>query len=187
MPNPYALIQDFFSALSLPRYRKYIFSTLKAAGSAHYWKKEDPASLLYFQKKMEDLLDAAHLLLKKPLGKKTERKKSVLRPESLAAAEIDQALYLDKSSGLSQWEAFPRSLSEKEFLNPRIAFEAFFRHRSLKEWKADFGEIIFYALTPHSCSEDLVDLDLLKTNRLLQKLIEAAHLIWVREGGSFRD
>ena len=174
MSDPHALIQDFFSAVSIPHYRKYVSSSFSAAISTHYWKREDPGSLLYFQKKMDDLMDAAKLLA----GGKP---KALLSPEVLEQDTIDPALYLDKRLGNRQWEAFPRTLSKNEFLNPYLVFDRFFRYRSLKQWHNDFREIIFYALSPHSCTEDLVELDLLKINRFLFKLIEAAHLVLVRE------
>lgn len=179
--EPYIVIEDFFSALSLSNYRKYILSVLYAANSTKYWKKEDPGSLVYFQKKMEDLMDATHLLSKRDKGKKATKTKIRIDPQALAMEVLDSGLYSDPRRGHTQWEVFPRSLSKKEFLDPYLVFERFFQYRSLKEWHKELKEIIFYALSPHSCAEDGVDFELLKINELLQKLVEAAHLISVRE------
>jgi len=181
MSDPRTVIQDFFSALPLPQYRKYINSCLRAANSRHYWTKEDPGSLLYFQQKIEDLMDAAKLLSNGKAGSK--KPKTVLSPEELEREMIDPVLYMDKYQGHTQWETFPRYLTKKEFLDPYLVFRRFFRYKSRNSWRNDFREIIFYALSPHSCSEDLVDLDLLKMSRHLLKLTEAAHLVLLRDFG----
>jgi hypothetical protein len=183
MPDPYAGIRDFFSALSLPTYRKYISSAIQAAGSLHYWKKEDPGSLLYFQKKLKDLIDAARTLVREGRGKREEQ--VVLQPEVLEQEIIDPALYIGKSSGLTQWEAFPRSLSKKEFLDPYLVFERFFRYKKPRQWQKELKAVFFYTLSPYSCLEELPDMDLLQISSHLHKLVEAAHLIRVREPESF--
>ncbi len=181
MSESYAVIEDFFSALSVSQYRKYILSVLQAANSVKLWKKEEPASLLYFQKKMEDLINTVHILVSKDKGRKSKKSKAVIDRPVTDEEQIDPGYYLNKHRGQLQWEAFPRSLSKKEFLDPFLAFEHFFQYRTLKEWQKDLREIVFYALSPHSCAEDCVDFEFLKINELLQKLVEAAHLIWVRE------
>ena len=181
MSESYAVIEDFFSALSVSQYRKYILSVLNAANSAKIWKKEEPASLLYFQKKIEDLINVAHLLINKGKGRKSKKSKAVIDQPLTDEKTIDPSLYSSMRLGHLQWETFPRSLSKKEFLDPFLAFEHFFQYRSVKEWHKDLKEIIFYALSPHSCAEDCLDFEFLKINELLQKLVEAAHLIWVRE------
>jgi len=179
--EPFAIIEDVFSAVPLSHYRKYIISTLKAASSDHYWKEEDPGSLLYFRKKIGDLMDAAQQLNVKTRDKKAIKQKALVKPGAPDQEIIDPRLYMYSQIKHTQWEAFPRSLSKKEFVDPYLVFKRFFRNRSLKKWHRDLEEMIFYALSPHDCVEDLLDLDLLRINQLLQKLVEAAHLIWVRE------
>jgi hypothetical protein len=97
---------------------------------------------------------------------------------------IDPVLYMDKYQGHTQWETFPRYLTKKEFLDPYLVFRRFFRYKSRKGWHNALKEIIFYALSPHSCSDDLIDLDLLKISRHLLKLVEAAHLVLLRDFGT---
>ena len=177
MSEPQSIIQDFFSALPLSSYRKYINSCLVAACRRDYWRKEDPGSLIYFQKKMEDLMDAAKSL--SDLAR-TSKSGFVLLPAVLDQKLIDPEHYMDQGLGHTQWESFPRNLSKREFLDPYLVFKRFFRYKSQEEWHNDFREIISYALSPHSCLEDLTDLNLLKINRLLLKLTEAAHLIMLR-------
>lgn len=179
--EPFAIIEDFFSAIPLPQYRKYIFSMLKAANSKKYWKKEDPASLLYCQKKLSDLMGAALLLNVKSTLVNGKKSKASIAPAELDREIIDPSLYMDKNLLHIQWEVFPRNLSKKEFLDPYLAFKHFFRNRNLKVWRRDLTEMIFYALSPHDSAEDLLDLKFLEINSQLQKLVEAAHLIWIRE------
>jgi hypothetical protein len=178
--EPFAIIEDFFSALSLMHYRKYVRSVLQSANSARVWKKEDPGSLLYFQQKMEDLLDAAHQLIPKRKNSKSGKPLPGLKPELFGKDLIDPASYSYPGRG-RQWQDFPRALSKKEFLNPYLVFDRFFRHHNLKGWHDELKELIFYALSPHNCAEDFLDFELLKVHHLLQKLIEAAHLVLIRE------
>jgi hypothetical protein len=179
--DPFCTIEDFFSALSLSDYRKYIISMLRAAGSERCWQKRDPGSLLYFQQKMVDLIRAAHILGKIGNGRYRNSRKAIIAAELLDLETIDPSAYLIRKAGNSQWLLFPRYLSGKEFLNPYRAFRGFFAKKSIKKWEKDLKEIVFYALSPHNSTDDLMDFDFLGINQSLQKLVEAAHLIWVRE------
>jgi hypothetical protein len=179
--DPFCTIEDFFSALSLPDYRKYILSMLKAAGSRYCWREEDPGSLLYFQQKMTDLMKAAHSLAKTGGNSRPGFERARLVPDLLDRETLDPSLYSDKRAGNSAWSLFPRFLSGREFIDPYRAFRTFFAKKSIKTWKKDLKEIIFYALSPHDSKEDLMDFDFLRINLSLQKLVEAAHLIWIRE------
>jgi hypothetical protein len=175
--EPYRVIEDFFSFASLKRHRKYISSMLKASYSEDYWRKSDPGSLLFFQERIEELMKATYLLTVKK-NKTLQKKEARLKNEVLERA-IDPAVYVGWPEGNAMWEFFPRSLSKKEFINPYIAFEKFFDFKNLNEWLAQFKELINYALSPYG-KESALDIDYLQTNNLLQKLIEASHLIHVR-------
>ncbi|HLA57321.1 MAG TPA: hypothetical protein VK622_01100 [Puia sp.] len=175
--EPYRVIEDFFSYAALDRHRKYIFSMLKAAYCEDYWRKSDPGSLLFFQEQMEKLMKATYLLTAKK-NKTVKKKEAKLKNEVLGMV-IDPATYVGRLNGDAMWECFPRVLSRKEFINPYLAIEKFFTYKNLNEWLAHFKELIYYALSPYG-NESALDIDYLKANNLLQKLIEASHLIHVR-------
>ena len=175
--EPYQVIEDFFSFASLKMHRKYISSMLKASYSEDYWKKSDPGSLLFFQERIEELMRATYLLTGKK--NKTIQKKEARLKNEVPEAAIDPVVYVGWPKWDAMWEFFPRSLSKKEFINPYIAFEKFFDFKNLNEWLTHFKELINYALSPYG-KESALDIDYLQTNNLLQKLIEASHLIHVR-------
>ena len=174
----YRVIADYFSFASLNMHRRYINSILKAAYSEDYWKKSHPGSLLFFQERTEELMKATYLFIAKKKNKTIEKKEAKLKNEVLEMA-IDPETYVAWPKGDAMWEYFPRALSKKEFINPYLAFEKFFHFKDLKEWLAHFKELINYALSSYG-NESALDIDYLKTNTLLQKLIEASHLIHVR-------
>ncbi len=175
--EPYRVIEDFFSFASLKTHRKYIYSMLKASYSEEYWRKSDPGSLLFFQEQVEELMKATYLLTLKK--NKTIQKKEARLKIEVPERAIDPAVYVGWTEWDAMWEFFPRSLSKKEFINPYMAFEKFFDFKGLNEWLAQFKELINCALSPYG-KESALDIDYLQTNNLLQKLIEASHLIHVR-------
>ena len=72
-------------------------------------------------------------------------------------------------------------LSLKEYKDPYAAFNRFFKFQTLEEWKTDFQTISEYALVRTSLFEACIEIDTLSIYIHLTKLIEAAHLIDVRE------
>lgn len=81
----------------------------------------------------------------------------------------------------TDWEFIPHSLSLKEYSNPYVVFKRFFKFKELAKWKSDLRDILNYALTKESLYEAAVYIDCLSIYLHLMKLIEAAHLIDVRE------
>jgi hypothetical protein len=46
---------------------------------------------------------------------------------------------------------YPRYLSVREFINPYLVFEKFFKYRDLEEWKDDLYEVVEYASSISLC------------------------------------
>jgi hypothetical protein len=176
--DPYQVIDDFFSVASLDRHRKYISSLLKAAYSEDYWRKSDPGSLLFFQQNMVDLIKATYFFVSR-VKNKTIRKKAAVVEKAVINQMIDPATYFGRHQGDDMWTFFPRYLSRKEFINPYTTFEKFFDFKSPDEWLASLKELVCYALSRYG-NESALEFDFLKIYKLLQKLIEASHLIHVR-------
>ncbi|WP_143019833.1 hypothetical protein [Niabella drilacis] len=78
------------------------------------------------------------------------------------------------------WGDFPRSLSIKEYCHPYRVFAKLFRQHSLQRWVADWEALVEGALSP--CNVGL-RLNAICICTGLIKLLEAAHLVWIREGG----
>jgi hypothetical protein len=75
------------------------------------------------------------------------------------------------------WKEFPRCLSEKEYSDPYRAFQQFFGYRSLSNWLQCWEQVMQNALN----SDTTAIAAPLTVYIYLIKLVEAAHLVDVRE------
>jgi hypothetical protein len=66
-------------------------------------------------------------------------------------------------------------------MDPYLAFKRFFKYLTLPQWKGELHDLMEFALGKTSFSEACVDFDTLTIYFHLTKLVEAAHLIDVRE------
>lgn len=180
--DPYQVIAEFFSQADVASHRKVIRNTIKAACSDYVSNKKNPGDVLFDFKILESVINAAFLLNK-------EKRKS---PLSINKDNLfDPNLYCSWHAGLSEWDFFPRMLSLKEYINPYLVFKRFFKYLTLAEWKRELQDLVDYALARTSLWEAGLDFDTLPIFLHLTKLVEAAHLIDVREithvGGSIKN
>jgi hypothetical protein len=170
--DPYQVIAEFFCSASLPSHRKCIKDVLKAAAGNFIWRKHNPGDLLHEFKMIESVINAAYLINKEnktsPL---TISKESSFNPNLFCGWHVHS----------TPWDFFPRFLSFKEYANPYVAFKRFFKYLPLAEWKNELNDLLEYALVETSLSDAGVEKDMLSLYVHLSKLIEAAHLIDVRE------
>jgi len=180
--DPYQVIAEFFSAADVVSHRKNIRDAIKAACSDYICNKRNPGDLLYDFKLLESVINAAYLLNK-------EKKKSPLtiNKDNL----FNPNLYCGWHADLTEWDYLPRMLSLKEYINPYLVFKRFFKYLTLAEWKRELNYILEYALGRKSLGEAGIEFDTLPIYFHLTKLIEAAHLIDVREvnhiGGTIKN
>ena len=167
--DPYQVIAEFFSVSSLASVRSAIKGLLLATNANKIYRKDSPAGVLFEFKVLESLIHAAHALYK-------DKKESPIEIENYNLFE--KKFFCGWHAGSSDWDFFPRSLTEKEYKNPYLAFKKFFGYQDLPKWKDDLQEIMNYALSKNCES---IDLPLLPLYFHLTKLVEAAHLIDVRE------
>jgi hypothetical protein len=121
---------------------------------------------------MESIVNAAYLI-------NQEEKKS---PLNIAPNDIfNKNLYCGIKTYLSEWDYLPRFLSMKEYVNPYLAFKKFFKYQDLEKWKEDLHEILDYALVKDNFFNAGIEIDIFSIYFHLSKLVEAAHLIDVRE------
>jgi hypothetical protein len=170
--DPYQVIAEFFCSGHLSSHRKCIKQALKAAAGKFIWRKFNPGDLLYDFKMIESVINAAYLINK-------ENKTSPLTINK--EGSFNPNLFCGWHRHSTQWDYFPRVLSFKEFANPYLAFKRFFKYLSLQKWKVELQDLLEYALVETSLSEAGIEKDMLSLYFYLSKLIEAAHLIDVRE------
>lgn len=170
--DPYQVIAEFFSGDSIAGYRKTIKDVLISISKDELYRKDRPGDLLYEFKMIESVMNAAYLI-------NEDKKKSPIEVRSHDL--LNKSLYCGRQTYLTEWDYFPRSLSMKEYVNPYLAFKRFFRYQKLEEWKKDMQEILEYALTDMSFFEAGLTFDVLSIYVHLTKLLEAAHLVDVRE------
>jgi len=170
--DPYEVIGEFFHDSDLATHREMTAEMLLAASSERVYDKTTPSDVLLQFKFMESVINAAYLINKEEKESPLKIKKSdVFNPN----------LYCSWHRDLTEWDFFPRMLSLEEYVNPYLVFKRFFKYMELPEWKEVLQEILDYALASDSIYETVVKIDTLSIYFHLSKLIEAAHLIDVRE------
>lgn len=178
MSASYAAIADFFDAFSLPTARKYLLSALKAAESRKIWNRGSPLDLLYLFERLDVLMIAAITL-----SKAAKRIEPLLIPPSPwyvpDITQVHQYCAGTHNTPLA-WDYFPRALSIREYHDPLKALKKFTRHYSKKEWRELLHYIKSYALGANSLADAGIEIELVQIMHLLQKLLEASHLIHVR-------
>ena len=170
--DPDQIIAEFFSAAGLDANRKIIRNLLFAANSTKVYNKDLPGDLLYHMGLFESLINAAYLI-------NQQKRKSPLEISNYDV--FNPNLFRGWGRDTTDWEFIPHSLSLKEYTNPYVVFKRFFKFEELSKWKSDLRDILNYALTKESLFEAAVYIDCLSIYLHLTKLIEAAHLIDVRE------
>lgn len=170
--DPYQVIAEFFSSADIAYYRKSIKDILMAASSANVCSKSNPGNVLYRFERLESVINAAYLLNR-------EKKQS---PLDIGKEDVfNPNLYCGWQADLSEWDFFPRILTLKEYINPYLVFKRFFKYHQLAEWKKELQDLLQYALITDNLFEVGLFVDTLSSYFHLTKLVEAAHLIDVRE------
>lgn len=178
MNQHYQTIDSFFDSFDITSSVKLLRKTIKTADTEKIWKGI-PADALYFISRLEDLVTAVFDLLLQ-YDYKDEviiKEDSIPLVWTLTVCET----YCGWHTGKTQWDFFPRHLSKKEFLNPYLALEKFTKQHSLYEWKYLLNDILNHALSTESISQFYDGESILNTWLLLHKLLEATHLIEVRQ------
>ena len=162
---------EVFSHKEIKELRREVRRIGTYAFSEKLYKKAAPCDVLLDMKVVRSALAAAHAL------------RAASGAELAPAAEPVVVRLVDYCCGGGKpdaWGDFPRSLTIKEYHHPYGVFATLFRRESLQRWVRDWEALVEAALTPGDAGLRLNVIPLCKG---LTKLLEAAHLIWVREGG----
>jgi hypothetical protein len=172
----YAEISEFFSAYSLAQARKYLQKILKAA-NANRTSGMNPSSILYFFEKVQQLYTASMLIHQSGLQRDAA---IITAPENEAPDLANYPHYCGWNVPSAAWYFIPRSLSEKEYFNPYKVFKKLDAYASEETWKFIFHELREYTFLKGSFSDAGDNYSILEIYILLNKLLEACHLIEVR-------
>ncbi|NLR58884.1 hypothetical protein HGH93_12280 [Chitinophaga polysaccharea] len=184
--DPHEVIHEYYSAHDMPRARqilnKWLCSTSKEKPS-----KLSASGLQFFYERTESLIEAAYLIEQLD---NSDRKAIIIQSDD--EEEIDLmnprlfCAWIRQSKGEAityreVWDNFPRSLAYKEFLDPYQVLGKFFSFLTLGEWRELLRELFSMGISRRTFLDETLDFDMLGIKRHLEKLIEACHLIDVRE------
>jgi hypothetical protein len=172
----YAEISEFFSAYSIAQARKYLQKILKAA-NANRTSGMNPSSILYFFERLQQLYTASMLIHQSGLQRDAA---IITAPKDQAPDLANYSQYCGWNFPNEAWYFIPRSLSEKEYFNPYKVFKKLDAYASEETWKYIFHELREYTFLKGSFSDAGDSYNILEIYILLNKLLEACHLIEVR-------
>jgi len=177
--NPYRVISHYFSWSALPAQRTSIRQIIAASIKERHWNKGHPRILIHAGERIEKLIEAAYLIQRE--DDKIANNPSIINSSEVRKDVVNPELYCGWAVMFFPWDYFPRHLTKAEYINPYKALRKFFKYRSLPEWKGLMKELMDCALSPQSVYELGAYFNVIKVSTMLQKLVEAAHLIEVRE------
>ena len=135
--------------------------------------------LMSLQDALLKLLEAAHLLQLEDPALREEVTITVMKGVGLPVP----ALYCGavRKQSYTAWDYFPRHLSRKEFADPYRVFNKLCRYKRLSEWRNTLQYFFSGAVAGGPVYTYFEDENIYLTCKLLLKLVEAAHLVKVRE------
>jgi hypothetical protein len=137
------------------------------ASGAGIYKADPPGDVLLYSKLIRSLIKASHAL------RHTKHRAVTIKKEEL----FHKKYYCSHYTSADVWKELPRCLSEKEYSDPYRAFQQFFSYQSLNSWLQCWEQVVENAF----CSDSTSIAAPLTVCTHLIKLVEAAHLVDVRE------
>jgi hypothetical protein len=169
-------IDNFFDVISLPQANRYLGSSIKFAEKRKVWDKKAPADLIHFFETLECLLDSVF-----HFSGIQVKNGCILRKTSGQTPDVSHTChYCGPSSKQFAWHYFPKYLNVDEYYNPYLAIKKFTSEYKLKKWRTIIRCIQDCSLSTNSHTELGIEMKIIKISRLLFKLVEACHLIYVR-------
>ncbi|MFT3949812.1 MAG: hypothetical protein QM763_22805 [Agriterribacter sp.] len=165
--DPYQVIAGFFAEAHVHHFRTFIKKLICHASRADVYKGDSPDDIFLYSKLMRSLIKTAHALRHK------KHSAVAIKKDDLFNKKYYRSHYVSADA----WQEFPRYLSEKEYSDPYLVFQQFFSYQSLSSWLQCWEQVVENAF----CSDSTSITDPLTVCSHLIKLVEAAHLIDVRE------
>lgn len=168
--NPYRVIPAIFSFAHIEDQRTFIKDILLYSTSSKRYQKEDFGSILLYLEHFSCLLAACFVISKQRKGSPIE-----VRTDDM----LNSNFYSIRETTTDIWSEFPRSLTQEEFLNPYKALKQVFKSRNPEVWSSLIKDVTDYACGNYG--GDFPEINSFEVYQHLCKLLEAAHLINVRE------
>lgn len=177
--NPHLVISSFFREYGLQDAKKYISSWMTAVYEKVDWVRKSPNNLIYFTERLFRLIEAGWLINQMDNSKRLANLSLQYDMEKIDLMNPD--LYCKTIFKESPWEYFPRNLNQKDYTNPYKVFPKFFKFHTLNEWKDELRNILQLALSNFDIEDSGEAINTLGYKKRLDKLVDACHLINVRE------
>lgn len=169
--NPMKVFAEVFSYADIENLRREVRRIATHAAADKVYRRSAPCDVLLDMKVVRSALLAAHALRKRTGAAIDSPTMQLVTP------------FADYCCGVGKpnpWGDFPRSLSIKAYCHPYRVFAKLFRQQGLALWLADWEALVEAALSPDNAG---LRLNAMSICTGLTRLLEAAHLVWVREGG----
>lgn len=176
--QPYQFLETFFHDYHLPETKKMLGRILSATHMTGNKKTGYTKGLLYFYERLVMLMEVCWII-----NEMDNREKGA----NIHVETVDQtnlmnfSLYIRKTHEFLAWENFPRDVTAKEYLKPYKALRKFFKYQPLAKWKENLSTLIHNALSPYPSPISSHDFNFYLEPLMIKKLLDACHLIYVRE------
>ncbi len=181
LADPYQAIAAFFDFFNLYDSREYIQTWLEKVYEHDFWQVASPAELLSYYEELVHLIRAAHQIYLS--GKQRQTAIELLADKGCdpETSLLHPALYVGWSGDHNLWNYFPRSLKMEEYNDPYLVLPDFFAIHSPDEWEEELRSLLSNGLSTDTPAEVFENHNVPNIEKKLLKLVEAMHLIDVRE------
>jgi hypothetical protein len=177
--KPQLVIPSFFDCYGYPETMRRLQLWINTAFAYRRFNHRTALEMLDIKSQLMRLLEAASMLTDSGLGDIPDANADLFNPR----------WYYNPSPGYTAWDFFPHHLSEQEYRTPYLVLEECIQKRTLPQWRSildDLYDGACYRSTngeEHSGAiyQDTNEDNIRQRCRQLLKLIEACHLILVRE------
>lgn len=188
--TPHHVCGQFLEWFDMKEAKKYINHWLKAVYKSASWSLGPPGDLLYFYECLLQLVEGTWLVNR--MDNNSDRLGNISAISDDEKFDImHPSNYCRLIQAASAFDYFPRNLSALEFINPYLVFDKFFKYRQLQDWRDMLYDLFRGALTNHDMEHMGTYFDLVRIKRHLDKLVEASHLIsireFIRENGKWKE
>ncbi|HEV7329722.1 MAG TPA: hypothetical protein VGN63_01680 [Flavisolibacter sp.] len=174
--DAYTAIANFFSCYGLAAARHDLRKLAKAAAGTRS-TRISPANVIWYFENVETLQKAACTIHQSGF----QRQAAILTLPGDGIPDLRQfAHYCGWQRGYTPWHFLPRFLGPKEFANPYWVFRKLATYATEEKWSRIFRELRDYAFFDTGFAEYDGGENILEIFLLLNKLLEAAHLVEVR-------
>lgn len=183
--NIYALniLKEFFDFYGLQPALQNTEQMINYSLHRKFYKKTSPYNFVFFGDCLFKLISAC-MVLSKEANRDSEFKAVPMQDGMPDLGRTEDYMPAGK---VAQWDYLPRHLSVQQYLEPMAAFHRLRKYKTEQEWSTAISEMVEYALSTASIHGCLPPYNMMKMRRILLQVLEAGHLVLVRNGRRRRD